>query len=89
MLRHPVIGPEIRERGRATADELGITKEYVLVKLRDMVERWANGTDDSPQSAARALELIGRLRGDMIERVQAEVKVLSVQLNNVNMEDLR
>ena len=89
LLRHPVIGPEIRRRGAATADELGITKEYVLVKLRDMVERWANGEDDSPQSAARALELLGKLRGDMIERVQAEVKVLSVQLNDVNMEDLR
>ncbi|MCP4205907.1 MAG: terminase small subunit [Shimia sp.] len=89
LLRHPVVGPEIRRRGRATADELGITSEYVLVRLRDMVERWANGDDDSPFAARAALELIGKLRGDMIERVQAEVKVLSVQLNDVNMEDLR
>ncbi len=89
LVRHPVVGLEIRRQGAATADELGITSEYVLVRLRDMVERWMSGEDDSPQTAARALELIGKLRGDMIERVQAEVKVLSVQLNDVNMDDLR
>ncbi len=89
LVRHPVVGLEIRRRGAATADELGITSEDVLVRLRDIVEKWLAGEDDTPQHARAALDLIGKLRGDMIERVQAEVKVLSVQLNDVNMEDLR
>jgi phage terminase small subunit len=90
LLRHPVIGPEIRRRGAATPDELGVTREYVVAKLREVVER-ALGSDEgwTPQSALRGLELISRLRGDLVERTSAEVKVVQVQINDVNMQDLR
>ena len=90
VLRHPVIGPEIRRLGAATPDEFGVTREYVVAKLREVVERALGDNEGwTPQSALRGLELISRLRGDLVERTSAEVKVVQVQINDVNMEDLR
>jgi phage terminase small subunit len=38
LIRHPIIGPEIRRRGAATADELGVSSEYLMTKLRGVIE---------------------------------------------------
>ena len=43
----------------------------------------------SPHGAAKALELIARLRGDMIERRQVDVRTVAITINDVEMEDLR
>lgn len=42
-LRKPVIAARIAELGQKTADELGMTREYVLVKLREVVEKSLQG----------------------------------------------
>ena len=90
LLRHPVISPEIRRLGAATPDEFGVTREYVVAKLREVVERALGDNEGwTPQSALRGLELISRLRGDLVERTDVNVKMVQVQLNDVDMEDLR
>jgi phage terminase small subunit len=38
LIRHPIIGPEIRRRVAATADELGVSSEYLMTKLRGVIE---------------------------------------------------
>jgi phage terminase small subunit len=89
LIRHPIIGPEIRRRGAATADELGVSSEYLMTKLRGVIEHVTDEDSLKPSSAARTIELASKLRGDLVERKQSEVKVISLQINDVDMEDLR
>jgi phage terminase small subunit len=89
LIRHPIIGPEIRRRGAATADELGVSSEYLMTKLRGVIDHVTDEDKLKPSSAARTIELASKLRGDLVERQQSEVKVITVQINDVNMEDLR
>ena len=84
-LRHPVIGPAIRHLGAATPEELGITREYVMTKIREVSEKAA---DSTPSAAMRGLELMSRLRGDLVERADVNVKQISVNINGTGMEDL-
>ena len=108
LIRHHKANPLIRKLTAATADEMGITREYLLDRIDAVATRaqegapkiLANGTvakDDegnviyewSPQGAARALELLAKLRGDMIERKEVDVRVVELRVNGVEMGDLR
>ena len=111
LVHHPLVEAEIARRGDLTADEAGLSRAYVLAKLKDNIEEAMRGSlvtnafgvpleDDKGQpifvressfisAATRALELLAKLRGDLVER--SEVKTLSVKivLNDVNVEDLK
>jgi hypothetical protein len=41
------------------------------------------------ESSARELALLAKLRGDLIERVEHDVRHVVVQVNGVDVEDLR
>ena len=61
----------IKERGASDAEILGITRGYILTELRDVLEQAKEDGKLGP--ANRALELLAKLRGDMIERSEARV----------------
>ncbi len=89
VLRHPVANPLIRKLTRATADELGVTAEWVIVKLYQLLERVAlDGETWSPQTAVRVLEMIAKLRGDMIERVDVTQRTVEIRINGADLKDL-
>ena len=87
MLRHPVISPLVRKLTAATADEMGYTREFILKRLEGVAE--AATAEGQHATAASVYRTMAQLRGDMVERVQQDVRVLSVQLHNVDMEGLR
>jgi hypothetical protein len=60
-----------------------------MTKLRGVIDHVTDEDKLKPSSAARTIELASKLRGDLVERQQSEVKVITVQINDVNMEDLR
>ncbi len=39
LMRHPIVNPLIRKLTAATADEMGITREYVLSRIREVEQR--------------------------------------------------
>ena len=91
LLRHPIVGREIRFQQAATAEEMGITREWILHKLREIADVTMDMESDreiDPRAAATALEKLAKLRGDLIDRHEIEQKVLVVQLNDVDAGDL-
>lgn len=109
LLRHAKVGPIVADLAQLSAEQLGLSRAYILTRLRDVAEKAIKGgpkyvgkdgniarDEDgnvvyewSPQGAAKALELIARLRGDMIERKQVDVRSVNVTINDVTMEDIR
>ena len=88
VLRHRKAGPLVRKLSAFTADELGITREKILSRLDELSQR-ALDDFENPHAAAKALELLAKLRGDMIERRQVEGRTVAITINDVDMEDLR
>ena len=86
LLRHPVAGRLIRKLCAATADEMGLTREWIMNTLQGLANEAR--ADGAWQSSAKAVELIARLRGDMIERKQVHVRTVAITINGVDMEDL-
>jgi hypothetical protein len=87
MLRHPKMGPLIQKASQQTADELGITRGWLLDRVRDLAaDAEANG---DRVGASRAYALLAKLRGDMIERKEVDMKVVQLQVNGVDLGDLR
>ncbi len=60
-----------------------------MTKLRGVIEHVTDEDSLKPSSAARTIELASKLRGDLVERVQSEVKVITLKINGVDMGDLR
>ncbi len=113
LLRHPKVNPLIRKLTAATADEMGITREYLLAKIDEVAELTLRGepymleredgtlvavTDAngdqvyynrSPQNTLKAMELLAKLRGDMIERSEVTTRSIEIRINDVDLEDLR
>jgi len=108
-LTKPHIRAEIARLGQRTADELGITRGYVLSRLATVVERAIEGipkftskgeplldaeghqvmVQDSA-GANRALELLMKHRGELVDRSALEASGgVSVTINAVDIEDLR
>ena len=76
----------IKERGASDAEILGITRGYILTELRDVLEQAKEDGKLGP--ANRALELLAKLRGDMIERSEARVQAVHLVINDIDVEDL-
>ena len=81
------VAATIKERGASDAEVLGITRSYILTELREVLEQ-AKG-DGKLGPANRALELLAKLRGDMIDRSEVETQTVSIVLNGVNLDDLK
>jgi hypothetical protein len=68
---------------------LGVSSEYLMTKLRGVIDHVTDEGTLTPSSAARTIELASKLRGDLVERQQSEVKVITLTINDVNLADLR
>lgn len=109
LLRHPKVGAVVADLAEMSADQMGISRAYVLANLRTVAEKAIEGgpkfvgkdgmiaRDDDGRivyewdsaGANKALELLARLRGDMIERKQVDVRTVNIQINDVSVEDLQ
>jgi len=87
MLRHPKIGPLIVKASQQTADEMGITRGWLLDRVRNLAADAEKNGDRV--GASRAYALLAKLRGDMIERKEVDMKVVQLQVNGVDLGDLR
>lgn len=81
-LRKPEIAARVKELSNATADELGLTRRRILLKL------WENAQKDNPGASNKALELLMKHRGDLIDRIQHEGGI-EITVNGVSLDDLR
>jgi phage terminase small subunit len=86
LVHDPDVAAMIKERGASDAEVLGITRGYILTELREVLEQAKEDGKLGP--ANRALELLAKLRGDMIERSKTEVRGLHVVINGVDIKDL-
>ena len=105
-LRNPKVAAAIAERGQQTADELGMTRGYVMARLRDVIDRSLEGSpkttakgevvydDDgnkiiewSPSGAKGALELLAKIRGDLVDKVEhtggVDIRVEGIPVNDL------
>ena len=87
MLRHAKIGPLVQKASQQTADELGITRGWLLDRVRNLAADAEKNGDRV--GASRAYALLAKLRGDMIERKEVDMKVVQLQVNGVDLGDLR
>ena len=108
-LTKPHIRAEVARLGQQTADELGITRGYILSGLMTVAEQAmegipkftskgeplldAEGRQVMAQDSAganRALELLMKHRGDLVDRSAPEASGgVSVTINGVDVQDLR
>ncbi len=65
---------------------MGLTREWIVNTLQGLANEAR--TDGAWQSSAKAVELIARLRGDMIQRVDVTQRSVEIRINGVDMEDL-
>ncbi len=90
LMRHPVCNPLIKKLTAASFDELGITSEWVAVKMYQLFERITESEEEwSPQVAKGLLDSLAKLRGDLLETVQHDHRIVQVVINDVSVEDLR
>ncbi len=89
LLRHPKVSSVLVEMADLSAEQLGISRAYVMVRLREVADRTMEEEKWEPRTAVKALETLARLRGDLIERKQVDVRTVSIEINGVEMEDLR
>ena len=87
LMRHPRVGTLIAEMADLSAEQLGISRAYVLSQFRQIADEAREEGDR--HGAVRALEMLAKLRGDMIERKQVDVRTVAITINDVDMEDLR
>ena len=87
LLRHPKVGPLIVKASQQTADEMGITRGWLLGRVRKLAADAEKNGDRV--GASRAYALLAKLRGDMIERKEVDMKVVQLQVNGVDLGDLR
>jgi hypothetical protein len=87
LVHSPGVAAVIKERGASDADVLGITRNWILTELREVLEQAKGEGKLGP--ANRALELLARLRGDLLERTETDVKAVHVVINRLDVEHLR
>jgi phage terminase small subunit len=87
LVRHPKINPLIRKLTKATADEMGITKEYLIARLEEVAADAALAGNHA--AANSTLRTLAQLRGDMVEQVQHDHRVVQVVINDVDVKELR
>jgi hypothetical protein len=69
-----------------TSANLGITRGWILSRLQAIAIAAEDAGKFGP--ANRALELLAKLRGDLIERTETNVKAVHVVISSVDVEDL-
>ncbi len=77
----------MKERGASDAEVLGVTRSYILTELREVLEQAKEEGKLGP--ANRALELLAKLRGDMIDRTESTVEAAHLVINGVDVDDLK
>ena len=87
LRKHPKVNPLIRKLTAATADEMGVTKEWIVARLEELAADAAMAGNHG--AANSALRTLAQLRGDMIERVEHDHRIVQVVINDVSVEDLR
>ena len=87
QIRHPDVGARDRKRGASDAEVLGITRGWILSRLQAIAIAAEDAGNFGP--ANRALELLAKLRGDLIKRSEVETQTVSIVLNGVNLDDLK
>ena len=101
-LRKPEIRAAIDAYEANLADEIGITKQYILDSLRTVAERCLQATPVldregnetgewtfTATGANKALELLGKHRGMFIERTEVNHQGrIDLTINGVNIDDL-
>lgn len=102
LLKNVQIAERVQELGNATADELGITKRWLLEKLRESVEtnfpRFEIVVDmkgnpvavtlGNPAASNKALELLMKHAGHLVERIQHEGGI-DITINGVPIDSVR
>ena len=102
LLTNVDIAEAVAELESNLADEIGITKQYVLDSLRTVAERCMTAVevldrDGNPTGewtfqhagATKALELLGKHRGMFIERTSVDhTGRIDVTINGINPADL-
>jgi phage terminase small subunit len=107
LLTNDDIRNEVARRGQQTADELGLTRGYVLTRLRETIERSLEGAPKttargelvfgpdgdhiiewSPSGAKAALELLAKLRGDLVDTVE-HTGGIDIRVEGVPVNDLK
>jgi len=86
LVHNPEVAARIKKRGASDAEVLGITREWILAELRDLLEQAKENGKLGP--ANRALELLAKLRGDMIDRSEAKTVEIQMTLDGVDLDDL-
>lgn len=101
-LRKPEIARAVGERAQQTAEELGITRGYLLSKLRDSVEdnwpTYIQGVDSkggdialalgNPSAVNKALELLLKHMGLLTEKVE-HTGGIDIRVEGVPVNDLK
>ena len=101
-LRKPEIAEAITEYESALADEIGITKQWILERLREVAERCLQATEVTDREgnptgewtfqatgANKALELLGKHRGMFIERATIDHSGrIDITINGIDPTDL-
>ena len=86
LIHNPEVAAVIKERGASDAEVLGITRGWIMTGMRDTYEQAkAEGKEGA---AIRALEIMAKLRGDMIERTETHVRAIHVVIHGIDIEDL-
>jgi len=82
LLTNDDIRDRVIELSNATADELGITRRRILTRL------WENAVQQHPGGSNKALELLMKHRGDLIEKVHHEGGI-DINVNGVDLDNLK
>lgn len=100
-LRKPNVAAAVEARKKVRADALGITADYILLRLKLNVERAmqveaVTDREGTPTGeyiyqgsvANRALELLGKLRGDFVEKVEYVPLVDTSKMSDEELEEI-
>ena len=101
LLRKPQIAAEVKRLSNVAAEELGITKRWILQQLKDSVEtnfpRYVESETDkgdvvltfgNAAAANKALELLMKHAGLLTEKVEHSGGI-DIRINGVDVDQLR
>lgn len=84
LLKHPEIRSQLVDHEQTVAGRLGLTLEWVLDRLQEKALH-----SEADRDQLKAIELIGKHLAAFTEKVEHSGSVVQVQINGVDMEDLR
>jgi phage terminase small subunit len=84
LVNNPEIRSQLAAHEQSVAERLGITLEWLLDQLR---EKAVNAQSERDQ--LRAMELLGKHLAIFTEKVEHSGSMIQVQVNGVDLEELR